>query len=357
MCGPFTFLLFFSSQPSVSLPSPKMNNSNSQSQVNQSLHHNSHSKFVADPSPPQQQPQRNPTLAPGPPHQVFYHPQIASSQQHPYLLQSGFTPISPRQSSSPSPLLSPAPYFAIPTRTWSAIPESNMSGQYTGHSRQIAPASTPEGSDRLSRTRSTPSSSTAPTSTVEPSSTSGLRASSFWVQEGMDTFFDWLTDPHNYARLQKKNPIAGQRQADLHKEICRLVNNKHKTSWTEAQVKSKITYAKSKYREAAGLNSTGEGPVLHRQEEICPLFVRLHTVLGGSLSANPPPPRQTGGKRQREDPDSSDDSEEESSDLEPLNDTSDTASHAGTHPSLYSWSTTAFDFSGKKLIISYRAFF
>ncbi|KAF9082329.1 hypothetical protein BGX29_003943, partial [Mortierella sp. GBA35] len=37
----------------------------------------------------------------------------------------------------------------------------------------------------------------------------------------------------------------------------------------------------------------------------------------------------TGGKRQREDPASSDDSEEESSDLEPLDDTSDTASHAG----------------------------
>ncbi|KAG0284716.1 hypothetical protein BGZ97_008077 [Linnemannia gamsii] len=167
------------------------------------------------------------------------------------------------------------------------------------------------------------------------SSTSGLRASSFWVQEGMDTFFDWLTDPHNYARLQKKNPIPGQRQADLHREICRLVNSKHKTSWTEAQVKSKITYAKSKYREAAGLNSTGEESVLHKQEEICPLFVRLHAVLGGNLSANPPSPRRTGGKRQREDPVSSDDSEEESSDLEPLDDTSDAASHPNTHPRLY----------------------
>jgi hypothetical protein len=173
----------------------------------------------------------------------------------------------------------------------------------------------------------------------------------------MDTFFDWLTDPHNYARLQKKNPIPGQRQADLHREICRLVNSKHKTSWTEAQVKSKITYAKSKYREAAGLNSTGEESVLHKQEEICPLFVRLHAVLGGNLSANPPSPRRTGGKRQREDPVSSDDSEEESSDLEPLDDTPDTAPHAGTHPILYSWPTTVFDFSGEILIISCRAFF
>ncbi|KAF9544985.1 hypothetical protein EC957_011482 [Mortierella hygrophila] len=187
--------------------------------------------------------------------------------------------------------------------------------QYTEQLRQIVHAPTPEGSDRLSRTRSTPSSSTAPPCTVEPSSTSGLRASSFWIA--------------------KETPIAGQRQADLHKELCRLVNNKHNTSWTEAQVKSKITYAKSKYREAAGLNSTGEGPVLHKQEEICPLFVRLHTVLGGSLSANLPPPRQTGGRRQREDPASSDDSEEESSDLESLDDTSDTTSHPDTNASGY----------------------
>ncbi|KAF9272299.1 hypothetical protein BGZ74_005337, partial [Mortierella antarctica] len=126
--------------------------------------------------------------------------------------------------------------------------------------------------------------------------------------------------------MQKKNPIAGQRQSDLHKEICRLVNSKHNTSWTEAQVKSKITYAKAKYREAVGLNSTGEGPVLQRQEEICPLFLRLHTVLGGSLSANPLPPRQTGSKDQETV--SSDDSEEESSDLEALDNTFDTASFA-----------------------------
>ncbi|KAH7045045.1 hypothetical protein BKA57DRAFT_507421 [Linnemannia elongata] len=136
------------------------------------------------------------------------------------------------------------------------------------------------------------------------------------------------TNPHNYERLRKKNPVAGQKQSDLHKEICRIVNNKHNTSWTPEQVKAKMAYVKRKYRDAVELNSTGEGPVLQKQEAICPLFLRLHTVLGGNLSANPPPPRQSGSKG--EDLVTSDDSEEESSDLEPLEDTSDTAFHAET---------------------------
>jgi len=138
----------------------------------------------------------------------------------------------------------------------------------------------------------------------------------------MDTFFDWFTDPHNYARMQKKNPIAGQKQSDLHKEICRLVNDKHNTSWTASQVKTKIAYVKRKYREAVSLNSTGEGSVLQKQEAICPLFLRLHTVLGGSLSSNPLPPRQSGSRG--EDLVSSDDSEDESSDLETSDNQSDT---------------------------------
>ncbi|KAG0071242.1 hypothetical protein BGZ89_011227 [Linnemannia elongata] len=90
-----------------------------------------------------------------------------------------------------------------------------------------------------------------------------------------------------------------------------------------------MAYVKRKYRDAVELNSTGEGPVLQKQEAICPLFLRLHTVLGGNLSANPPPPpRQSGSKG--EDLVTSVDSEEESSDLEPLEDTSDTAFHAET---------------------------
>ncbi|KAK3831158.1 MAG: hypothetical protein J3R72DRAFT_455116 [Linnemannia gamsii] len=266
--------------------------------------------------------------------QSFVYPPISPVQQQAYLLQSAYTPV-PRHtlsgrllSPSPSPLLSPSPHFDVATRAWSAIPETAMSRQQQkGKARQIVPAIGPLHSGRLpTRSRSTPSPSTAPLETVQSSSSAGQRASSFWIQEGMDTFFDWLTDPHNYARLQKKNPISGQRQSDLHKEICRLVNNKHSTSWTEAQVKAKITYAKSKYREAAALNSTGEGPILHKQEVICPMFVRLHTVLGGSLSANSPPPRQTGGRG--EDLVSSDDSEEDTSDVEVPTNTTGTTSHA-----------------------------
>ncbi|KAF9967404.1 hypothetical protein BGZ73_000543, partial [Actinomortierella ambigua] len=38
---------------------------------------------------------------------------------------------------------------------------------------------------------------------------------------------------------------------------------KHGTSWSESQVKSKIAYVRSKYREAAVLNSPGQdGSVL-----------------------------------------------------------------------------------------------
>ncbi|KAF9900347.1 hypothetical protein EC991_007466 [Linnemannia zychae] len=80
----------------------------------------------------------------------------------------------------------------------------------------------------------------------------------------MNTFFDWLTDSHNYARLQRN---SGQRKSDLHKEICRLINNKHNTSWTEAQVKAKITYAMSKYREAAALSSADANTRGHHVSE------------------------------------------------------------------------------------------
>lgn len=158
----------------------------------------------------------------------------------------------------------------------------------------------------------------------------GLRPSSFWIQEGMSTLFDWIADPHNWARMQKRNPVAGQRQSNLHREIFQLVNSKHNTKWTEAQVKSKISYIKKKYREAAALDSTGEeASVRQKQEEICPFFVRLHTVFNGSLSADPLPPRQTGSTR--EEIVSSNDSEEESSDLEVHdNNTFETASFAGT---------------------------
>ncbi|KAG0331206.1 hypothetical protein BG004_001775, partial [Podila humilis] len=166
------------------------------------------------------------------------------------------------------------------------------------------------------------------------------KASSFWVQEGMATFFDWITNPHNHQRLHKKNPVSGQEPKDIRQEIANVVNNKHNTVWTEDQVKSKIAYVKSKYREAAAAkkNSTGKegaqqvsddkNSSSNEQLEICPEFVRLHKVYGESLSANlpflGPPPRQIANYGEShtaiELPD------EDSSDLE---DPSDTESHTG----------------------------
>ncbi|KAF9154864.1 hypothetical protein DFQ26_009932 [Actinomortierella ambigua] len=110
----------------------------------------------------------------------------------------------------------------------------------------------------------------------------------------MDTFFDWITDPINHERLYKKNPVSGQKTKDLHKEIAALVNSVHNVQWTPVQVKSKIAYTRTKYREAAKMNSTYQGSdVVFKQLEICPLYTRLHEVYNGNLAANPPAPRQT----------------------------------------------------------------
>ncbi|KAF9430028.1 hypothetical protein BGZ94_008625 [Podila epigama] len=158
------------------------------------------------------------------------------------------------------------------------------------------------------------------------------KASAFWTHKGMDTFFDWITNPVNNERLYKKNPVSGQKTKDLHKEIAALVNRTHNVQWTPAQVKSKIAYTRTKYREAARLKSTGEGSnVVFRQLEICPLFQRLHEVYGGSLLANLPPPRQT--TRLVQEYTLSVSSGEETSDLENIDesdDHSDTQTTRGT---------------------------
>lgn len=141
----------------------------------------------------------------------------------------------------------------------------------------------------------------------------------------MTTFFDWITNPHNHERLYKKNPISGQKPKDIRQEIANVVNNKHNTNWSEGQVKSKIAYVKSKYREAAKKNSTGKGAqVSNEQLDICPEFVRLHEVYGGSLSANPLPPKQTADFGEAHT--ALEFTDEDSSDLE---DPSDTDSHTG----------------------------
>ncbi|KAF8947644.1 hypothetical protein BGZ47_008411 [Haplosporangium gracile] len=95
----------------------------------------------------------------------------------------------------------------------------------------------------------------------------------------MDRFFDWLTDPLNHQRLYKKNPIAGQKSKDIHKEIAALVNAKHNLNWTEVQVKSKIAE---------------------------------------NLAANPSPPRQTSSRGYEPVP--AEDTDEESSDIELIDD-------------------------------------
>lgn len=154
-----------------------------------------------------------------------------------------------------------------------------------------------------------------------------LKASSFWVQEGMATFINWITDPLNHERLYKKNPISGQKPKDVRQEIANVVNGKHNIKWTEAQVKSKIAYIKAKYREAAKKNSTGQGAQVSKDQlEICPEFVRLHEVYGGSLSANPLPPRQTASFGDASS--ALEISDEDSSDLEGP---SDTDSQTGTY--------------------------
>ncbi|KAF9538321.1 hypothetical protein EC957_006920 [Mortierella hygrophila] len=120
---------------------------------------------------------------------------------------------------------------------------------------------------------------------------------------------------------QRRGILVACRTSD----IIILVNDKHNTSWTASQVKTKIAYVKKKYREAVALNSTGEEPVLQRQEAICPLFLRLYTVFGGnSLSTKRLPPSTI--RKQRRGFLRSDDSEDESTDLEaPSSDTDTTA--------------------------------
>ncbi|KAF9275401.1 hypothetical protein BGZ74_004037 [Mortierella antarctica] len=237
--------------------------------------------------------------------------------------------LGPAISPSPylAPLSSPSLFFAPPNTAQSAIPQSTQSNMAKrsreGHPIQPAPLAI-----RPATRSSTPSQAMSPTpvlqSVAAPEGYQGtLKASSFWVQEGMATFFDWITNPHNHERLYKKNPISGQKPKDIRQEIANVVNNKHNTKWTEGQVKSKIAYVKAKYREAAKKNSTGKGAqVSNEQLEVCPEFVRLHEVYGGSLSANPLPPRQTAdfGEGHM----AAEFTDEESSDLE---DPSDTDSH------------------------------
>ncbi|KAF9912200.1 hypothetical protein EC991_000611 [Linnemannia zychae] len=146
----------------------------------------------------------------------------------------------------------------------------------------------------------------------------------------MSTFIDWITNPYNHNRLHNKNPASKRKSKEIRQEIANIVNSKHKTKWTELQVKSKISYVRAKYREAVNLGSSEPGAqVTIRQLDTCPEFRRLHQVYGDHLVLNPPPPEQPVhfGHRQATSEITDDD---ESSNFEPQDDTSDADFDAGS---------------------------
>ncbi|ORZ18246.1 hypothetical protein BCR41DRAFT_44085 [Lobosporangium transversale] len=149
--------------------------------------------------------------------------------------------------------------------------------------------------------------SRARSSTTHASSASASKAKaatrgpgSFWTADGMDAFVDWITDPHNYEKLQRVRTVSGQKKADVHTAIAEYVNGVSGTDWTQKIVRNKIEYAKKKYDQAKALaDQTGGGDTenladLRRQMmEICPEYDRFHAVWGSSLARNPPPLMQS----------------------------------------------------------------
>ncbi|KAF9183258.1 hypothetical protein BGZ51_004147 [Haplosporangium sp. Z 767] len=122
---------------------------------------------------------------------------------------------------------------------------------------------------------------------------------SFWTSPGMDVFIDWVTDPHNHEKLNRKRSISGQKTSGIHDEIAKYVNGIKGTTWDRGTVKSKIQYTKKKYDAARAL-STATGAEDTDKEElrskmlaICPHYDRFHAVYGDSLARSPPPPHQS----------------------------------------------------------------
>ncbi|KAI7828823.1 hypothetical protein BC939DRAFT_443050 [Gamsiella multidivaricata] len=133
------------------------------------------------------------------------------------------------------------------------------------------------------------------------------RAKTFWNTLGMETFLDWITDPYNHERLNKKHPVAGQRAIDLYDEISKAVYDKHRVTWDNNHVKYRIINARKKYDAARALSEvTGGGETRDvdalRKEMLvlCPPFDRLDAVWGGTLARDPPPPRETCNRRDEE---------------------------------------------------------
>jgi hypothetical protein len=124
--------------------------------------------------------------------------------------------------------------------------------------------------------------------------------SKFWRSEGMKEFVEWLTEPHNYAKLNNPRPTSGKKVGDIHAEIAKHVNDQCGTDWIAKNVKVKIQYIKRKYDLAAALaKSTGAGDTEEsklREEmlHICPYYDELHQIYATSLSRNPLPPVEFG---------------------------------------------------------------
>ncbi|KAF9150122.1 hypothetical protein BG015_008072 [Linnemannia schmuckeri] len=93
--------------------------------------------------------------------------------------------------------------------------------------------------------------SPSPEPDTAESTSSGSQPSAFWTHKGMDTFFNWLPDPHNHQRIYKKNPVTGQKSNGIHKEIAALVNAKHKLDWTEARLRlqEELRAERAKFRK------------------------------------------------------------------------------------------------------------
>ncbi|KAI7822684.1 hypothetical protein BC939DRAFT_453310 [Gamsiella multidivaricata] len=132
------------------------------------------------------------------------------------------------------------------------------------------------------------------------------RAKTFWNTLGMETFLDWITDPYNHERLNKKHPVASQRAIDLYGEISKAVYDKHRVTWDNNHVKYRIINARKKYDAAKALSEitggeTGDVDALRKEMLVlCPPFDRLDAVWGGTLARDPPPPRETCNRRDEE---------------------------------------------------------
>ncbi|KFH69077.1 hypothetical protein MVEG_05879 [Podila verticillata NRRL 6337] len=239
-----------------------------------------------------------PHIPPPPPHP---HSQFTSLPYAAHLAKHRPNPEDIMHLRSMQPPL--APQSAIPSTSHAL--QSTPLAPATRATISIAPA--PQSAPRLVDTVASTSQSSRLSATPAPqpgveSSTRNTR--SFWSMPGMEAFLDWVTEPHNHDRLNKKRPVSGQRAVDLYGEISKFVFERHKVDWDVKHVKYRMINARRKYDAAKALSEiTGGGETRDldslRKEMllICPPFDRLDAVWGGTLARDPPPPRETCNRR------------------------------------------------------------